>query len=236
VVSDLQQWLTEAGLELHTVHAPASERLGVAAGGPRGELPSLASASGDARAIAVAETARALQIARRIPINSCVIHLGWPRGAGRRGGSNRDAARRSVEELYAMAEPLGVRLAIEVIQNDLSRASSLAQLVEEELETPHVGICLDVGHAHLDGDLVDAIEVAAGHLAAVHVHDNLGRADGHLVPFDGAIDWPAALTTLQKVGYDGALMFELSDRGPARDTLARARQARGRMDKLMAVR
>jgi sugar phosphate isomerase/epimerase len=82
----------------------------------------------------------------------------------------------------------------------------------------------------------DAIEVAAGHLLAIDVHDNRGRSDEHLVPFDGAIDWPAALTAVQKVGYDGALTFELSPRGSPKEALARARQARTRMDKLMAVR
>ena len=82
----------------------------------------------------------------------------------------------------------------------------------------------------------DAIEVTAGHLLAIDVHDNRGRSDDHLVPFDGVIDWPAALTAVQKVGYDGALTFELSPRGSSKEALARARQARTRMDKLMAVR
>ncbi len=79
-----------------------------------------------------------------------------------------------------------------------------------------MGICLDLGHARIDphgGDVVEAIEVDAGHLLAIDVHDNRGRSDDHLVPFDGAIDWPAALTAVQKVGYDGALTFELSTRG-----------------------
>ena len=58
-----------------------------------------------------------------------------------------------------------------------------------------------------------AIEVVSGHLASVHVHDNHGRADDHLMPFEGTIDWPAAMTALQKVGYDGALIFEAASRG-----------------------
>ena len=71
---------------------------------------------------------------------------------------------------------------------------------------------------------------------AMDVHDNRGRADEHLVPFDGAIDWPSALTTVQKVGYDGALTFELSTRGSTKETLARARQARTRMEGLLDAR
>ena len=55
------------------------------------------------------------------------------------------------------------------------------------------------------------------------------------MPFDGAIDWPSALTTVQKVGYDGPVTFELAARGSTKDTLARAKQARRRMDDLMQV-
>jgi sugar phosphate isomerase/epimerase len=225
VVADLQQWLAEARLELHSVHAPVSDP-----DGRPGDFMSLASADQKARALAVDEVGRALQIARRIPMQVFVLHLGWPRTHKAFGGSNRDAARRSVEELLEIAGPLGVRLAVEVIPNDLSRPGSLVNFAEEDLEAGDVGICLDTGHAHLDGDLVEAIEIVSGHLASLDVHDNLGRTDDHLLPFDGTIDWPSALTAVQKVGYEGALVFELSPRGSTRDTLARAQTARRRME------
>jgi sugar phosphate isomerase/epimerase len=224
-VSDFQQWLTGAGLELTSVHAPIIEA-------------SLASADAAERESALAETERALHVGRRIPFKTFVVHLGKPRSSGAQGGTNRDAARRSLDALAKAAHPLDIAIAVEVIPNDLSRAMSLTELIGE-IEAANVGICLDVGHARIDhpgGDVVDAVEVAAGHLLAIHVHDNRGRSDDHLVPFDGVIDWAAALTAVQKVGYDGALTFELSARGSTKDTLARARQARGRMDKLMAVR
>ena len=87
----------------------------------------------------------------------------------------------------------------------------------------------------MDGDLVEAIETVSEHLVAVDVHDNRGRADDHLVPFEGTIDWAAALTAVQKVGYDQPLMLEIGGRGPAKETLARARQARQKMERLLAL-
>jgi sugar phosphate isomerase/epimerase len=220
VVADVQQWLTAAGLELASVHAPGMEM-------------SLASADAAERDAALAETERALHIARRIPFRAFVVHLGRPRTDGVQGGTNRDAARRSVEALAKSAQPLGVRIAIEVIPNDLSRAASLAHLLDNGVDAPNIGICLDTGHARLEGDVADAIEVVSGHLVAMDINDNRGRGDDHLVPFDGGIDWPSALTTVQKVGYDGAMTFELSARGSTKDTLARARDARSRIDELM---
>ena len=42
------------------------------------------------------------------------------------------------------------------------------------MEAPGVGICLDFGHAHMDGDLVDGIETVSELLIAIHLHDNHG--------------------------------------------------------------
>lgn len=230
-VADLQQWLAEAGLALQSVHAPIGE--GFTAG--RWSTPlTLSSADRDARAHAVDEAERALHIARRIPFKVLVAHLGVPRWAPTAAADNsRDAARRSIEELAALAAPLGVRVAVEVFPNELSRTGSLVHFVERVIDAADVGICLDVGHAHLEGDVGDAIETVSEHLIAVEVHDNQGRTDDHLVPFEGTIDWAAALTAVQKVGYDGTLMMELGSRGPAKATLNRARQAREKMDRLL---
>src|SRR5262249_54168989 len=123
-------------------------------GGRWNGLLSLASADREARARAMAEAERALQIARRIPFKVLVTHLGVPRWTPTAGADNsRDAARRSVEELSALAEPLGVQIGVEVMPNELSRAGSLVHFVENVVDVADVGICLDLGHAHLDDDV-----------------------------------------------------------------------------------
>lgn len=232
-IADLQQWLAEAGLTLHSVHAPLGDTFSAG----RWNAPlSIAAVDRDARERAVAETERALLIARRIAFKVFVLHLGVPRSTANAAAENsRDSARRSIEALQKVAGPLGVQLALEVVPNELSRAGSLAHFVERMADTADLGICLDFGHAHMDGDLVDAIETVSEHLVAVDVHDNRGRTDDHLVPFEGTIDWAAALTAVQKVGYDQPLMLEIGGRGPAKETLARARQARQKMERLLAL-
>jgi sugar phosphate isomerase/epimerase len=130
-----------------------------------------------------------------------------------------------------MAAEVGVRVALEVIPNDLSAAGTLVRLIEEDLEGIDVGICLDYGHAHLMGDLGDAIETISGHLWTTHVHDNGGRRDDHLVPFAGRIDWDAAMMATQKIGYDGVLMLEVGDTGNPVDVLQRSAKARERLEK-----
>jgi sugar phosphate isomerase/epimerase len=231
-IADFQQWLAEAGLSLHGVHAPIGESFSSGRWGPP---LTMASTDSDVRLKALNEAELALQIARRIPFTVLVAHLGLPRTQHPTPADNsRDAARRSIGELQRLAEPLGVKLAIEVIPNELSRAGSLVYFIEEVLDSPDAGICLDFGHAHMDGDLVDAIETVSEHLVTTHVHDNRGRTDDHLVPFDGTIDWPGALTAIQKVGYDGTLLMEIAAHGSAKDTLMKARKARERMERLLA--
>jgi sugar phosphate isomerase/epimerase len=232
-VDDLNGWLGVAGLELHAIHAPVGERYQV---GRWSEPLSLASDDPDVRARALAEAERALYVARRIPAKALIVHLGMPRGQGTAGGQDgRGPARRSIEALARAAEPLGIRVALEVIQNELSRIGSLVHFVETDLEGLNLGICLDVGHARLDGDLLDAIDTAAEHIVAVELHDNRGRQDEHLVPLAGTIDWPAAMTFVQKVGYDGTFTFEIGGSGSPKELLGRAAAARERIRGMLAA-
>ena len=197
----------------------------------------LASADAEARARALAEAERALQIARQIPFGVLVVHLGLPRTQEPAPASNsRDAARRSIEALQRRPSRSGCGSRSRSSRTSCRAPASLVHFVEDVSTTADVGICLDFGHAHIDGDLVDAIETVSEHLVATHVHDNRGRTDDHLVPFDGTIDWPAALTALQKVGYDGALMLELAAHGRQRTRWRRAREARQRMERMLEGR
>ena len=131
-----------------------------------------------------------------------------------------------------MAEPLGVQVALEVIPNALSTPSALVTLLERDLEAAP-GICMDFGHAFLGGDVADAIETVAEHLIATHVHDNHRRNDEHLAPYLGAIDWDAALMSMQKIGFEGTYLMELANTGSPADVLEAARKARQQFEQAM---
>jgi sugar phosphate isomerase/epimerase len=185
------------------------------------------------RVAAVEETRMALQVARRIPCRFLVVHLGVTSTEASSRENRPDAARRSLETIVEAAAERDVRVAVEVIPNELSEAASLVQWIENDLEGLDVGVCLDYGHAHVMGDLGDAIETLSGHLWTTHVHDNRGRRDEHLVPFAGTIDWDAAMMETQKIGYDGVLMFEVAGSGNPSDVLARSVKARERLRKTL---
>ena len=143
--------------------------------------------------------------------------------------NHRAAAIRSLEEICRLAEPLGVRVAVEVIPNACPtprRSSRCSRRARRSAP----GICLDFGHAHLMGDVADAVETVAEHIITTHVHDNHGRDDEHLVPYRGSIDWDQALVTMQKIGYEGTYLMELAATGDA------ASRPRGRAARERTVR
>jgi len=232
-IAQLAEWLSDTRLELHSIHAPIFEGL------KQGQwIGPLSNASGDERrrGASVTETRAALAVAARLPYRFLVVHLGVPSSAPSSASDNHpDAARRSLEEIAVAAADAGVRVAVEVIPNTLSRPDSLVHLIEEQLDGLDVGVCLDYGHAHLMGDLAEAIETISGHLWTTHVHDNQGRDDDHLVPFAGTITWDHAMMETQKIGYDGVLMFEVADTGDPIDVLRRSAAARERLEKTLVT-
>ena len=230
-IAHLAEWLSETGVTLASVHAPIAESL---ISGQWGGPLSNALSDNAKRQKAVRESEAALQIAKRIPFQLLAVHLGTPTAYSQPGDNNRAAALRSADEICRLAEPFGIRVALEVIPNDLSSAASLVALIEQDLNAEHAGICLDFGHAHLMGDVPDTIETAAEHVMATHVHDNRGRNDEHMVPYLGSINWDMALMSMQKIGYEGTYLMELANTSAPETVLDDARRARQRFERTLA--
>lgn len=79
-----------------------------------------------------------------------------------------------------------------------SRAKDIRWL-SDKLDT---GICWDFGHAHLTG-LCQSVELSTvcDRLRMLHIHDNNGKTDTHLLPFDGGVDWEDAAEGLRAIGF-----------------------------------
>jgi len=228
-VDQVRGWLDDLGVTANSVHGPICESF---THGVWGRSYSNASTQAVRRDEAIAETRVAFDAARRLGASSLVVHLGLPRFQDIPPGDNDPGAvRRSIEALAQAAADTGVRLALEVMPNALSTPDALLDVLDElEIDA---GICLDFGHAHLEGGAPEAAEVLSGQVITTHVHDNKGQLDNHLVPFDGTIDWAATLMAMSKVGYTGPLIFEVADNGDAAGVLARTVRARTRLQAII---
>ncbi len=91
----------------------------------------------------------------------------------------------------------------------LSRIEDTVRLCDA-VGRENVGICLDTGHANIfkNGDVADAVYVSAGRLKALHIHDNRGEDDEHLVIGEGIINWEGFAKALKDIGFRGTVSVE----------------------------
>ena len=73
---------------------------------------------------------------------------------------------------------------------------------------PDAGFCYDAGHVHAHFDDEFDFELFSNRIDCIHLHDNMGKKDEHLLPFDGTIDWEYVLKKLKETGYDRELTLE----------------------------
>jgi sugar phosphate isomerase/epimerase len=95
-------------------------------------------------------------------------------------------------------------------------AGELVRLIEAT-DAERLGICFDTGHlavirtrwpAHAQSEY-DFVLGARKYLKALHLHDNDGAGDQHMLPFEGgAVDWGGLCAGLREIGYSGTLNFE----------------------------
>lgn len=80
----------------------------------------------------------------------------------------------------------------------------------DELDDTENFICLvDTGHSYIVGeDAADTIKVLGHRLKGTHFSDNQLIDDGHMIPYEGKIDWDSIMKALAEVHYEGDLTFE----------------------------
>jgi sugar phosphate isomerase/epimerase len=144
---------------------------------------------------AMDEVKRAIEAAEHIPIQSIVLHLGQKDESWNTRALENSLT--AIEHLKAFAHPLGVRILIENLQNEITSPEHILEILNVG-HFDRVGVCLDIGHAHLsrpssdshpNSGIDEAFELLKPRIAELHLHDNQGAKDDHLWPGSGTIDW-----------------------------------------------
>ena len=146
----------------------------------------------DARRRMVAAHLDMMRRAADLGARTYVLHLGdYP--AGLDPAAAWEPVARALDALAPVAETAGVALALEnsLRQTYLARhAGELADFVGT-FGHPAVGVCFDVGHAHILDGVAVALDALRPHIVTMHLHDNDGRQDQHRIPGRGTLDWAA---------------------------------------------
>ncbi len=223
-VGELADAIAEYGLALHALHSPTERNL--APGRESGTPISICDPERIRRIDAVDEVKRAIDVAERIPFSFLVQHLGHRHQTA--DPRKMDAAFNSLEHLAIFAKARGVTIALENTPDELGAPESLRNLVKET-HLHDLKFCFDIGHAHMEDGAVKGFEAMRELVVTAHVHDNHGEKDEHLLPYDGSIDWDAALASFASAPQPVSIVLELKGQpagAPALD------QIRATFDKL----
>ncbi len=105
----------------------------------------------------------------------------------------------SISQLIATAEETGVALAVEnMLPGHPGCEIGHITNIIEQISSPSLGICFDVGHAHVCGNMKEYMSAFGEDIISIHIHDNDGTHDMHLQPPYGTVDWRAFVEILQK--------------------------------------
>lgn len=143
-----------------------------------------------------------------------VIHPLMPFGTADDGDKeeyfriNREFFRR----LIKVAEKEDVVICFENMPMPKLPLATVSQILEfvKEMDSSYFKVCLDTGHAAVCKESAgDAVRMLGNeYLKVMHVHDNNGRADMHLIPYSGVTDWADFGNALKEIGYEGVLSLE----------------------------
>lgn len=195
--------MRELGIGAHSVHTPFG---GLELGHP------VRCEGAGARALITATIERAASLGARI----AVVHPNSYEGPLEPSLHERslEEARLIAAAALDAADRCDVRIALEnmVAVGYWRFGTSVAELAKA-FPDPRIGLCLDVGHATVQGsDLASEVRAAGDRLVALHVHDNDGRTDQHLPPLRGTVRWADLDRALDEIGFAGRRVLEVGYR------------------------
>lgn len=226
-VRELAEWFRSNTVEPFSLHAPMFPDVEMGRSGA--PAVNVIHPEKSRRIDAMDEIKRALEVAEQIPFRFLVLHLGeredtWsPRAL--------EHSITALEHLRAFANPLGVKILVENLQGEVTRPAHLVEI----LTAGHfhdIGVCLDIGHAHLGDGVSAALGELRSYIRSSHLHDNKGDRDTHLWPGDGAINWDETLGELKAAPQTPAGVLEIHYQlGETLDSIAdKAKRAFDKID------
>jgi sugar phosphate isomerase/epimerase len=176
-----------------TVHAPFSDL-------------NIASLNPQIRENSLAQIIDAIRICNDLDIKLLTIHPGHKSPLGAYFLEKiKDTNKKSLIQIDKAGEEYGIVLALENIPKMWVSLCSDAQEMRELIDGTNLKICFDVGHAHIS-DAVPGFLKLKRDFVNLHLHDNNGDKDKHLVLGEGNIALEEILSELKE--YKGNFVIE----------------------------
>jgi sugar phosphate isomerase/epimerase len=192
IANELVEW--KASRKLHfSVHAPFSDL-------------NIASLNSRARKEALAQVIETIKICSELDIEIITVHPGYKSPLGAYFPEKvKKIHVQSLLEIDKAGEDYGVVLALENIPKMWISLCAFAQEMESLIEGTNLKICFDFGHANISDDISGFIKLKSK-IANLHLHDNRGEKDRHMILGEGNIDFSGIFKEFK--GYKGNYVIE----------------------------
>lgn len=159
---------------------------------------------------------RSIRATALLGCRNWVVHPVMPFGTADKGTEH---ARETWEinvafmgELLETAKEYDVTICLENMpmpRFSIGSPSEILKLVKT-MDDTHFKVCLDTGHVAVYEGLTPAgaMRELGDTVRVLHVHDNNGQTDLHMMPYFGIIDWKDFYQALKECGYKGVFSVE----------------------------
>ena len=192
-VREITNWFRSTGISFHSMHSPM---YGDDEWGRSGAPPlNIAAVEKRDRIAAMDEIKRAIEVAEQgaVSVSGAACRRGRRECLRSEDGIGYDLAGTSTRLCQAVGR---AGWWWRIFPTICRRPEGLVELLHAARFTD-VGVCFDVGHAHLAPGVPQAFETLKDLIRTTHVHDNDKQRDAHLWPGQGSIDWKETLALLR---------------------------------------
>jgi protein FrlC len=82
--------------------------------------------------------------------------------------------------------------------------------IEEYSIGKNILLLVDIGHCHINGENLEEVFIKCKNLPLhIHIDDNFGNMDSHLIPKEGNIDFEKLAKVLDRIDYENYISVEL---------------------------
>lgn len=164
--------------------------------------------------VLLSDTLRCVDACGAWGIPNIVVHSGYTKGISREETYARN--KEFFMPLLERAEKYGLNILVENFNRMsidglywIDNAPDLLGMIEY-VDHPLFHAVWDVGHANMQAMPQDeALGLLGKHVKALHIQDNMGDKDTHLVPFVGTVNMDEIMCGLADIGYKGYFTFEV---------------------------
>ncbi len=155
---------------------------------------------------------KSMQFASDLDAYFWIVHPGGKSGISAfYPGADWKQNAESIEDLHKTAKNLGIKIVMENLPekyNFLMKTPDDFNRFYDETGLADIGIVLDTGHAHLEGQIQSFLEKLPNKIVHVHVSDNHGIFDEHMGMGYGTIDWSQFVRMIKAANFSGTILAE----------------------------